>query len=334
MIDFIEFSKCFVLLWFFCLFGWFGLRGRLWPIVMWVCQYVCSHVCVCSTRHRALPVIHCLSTLGQCLLTEWGACILAALAGQGALRINLSLPPRLGLGAHTALSRLFYRSWESKLGSWCLESKFYYQLSHVSCPKARSFCWFYFIVEETLKGEGGSGIHSVSAYSHESPHKHTTHITLNPKRKFLQWEGSAGKGMCPKEREVGETLNPFSTSAGLHGQWCSQHPSRKPPMTRTPSNWQRQPRKLRTPQKPHEKCILHAQWKICFRRTSSASAWLSHPPRSPASSRAVEEFPHFYFLQIRSGFKSNTRMGTYVGSLLLKSSCFFICVYVGGRCHA
>lgn len=27
-------------------------------------------------------------------------------------------------------------------------------------------------------------------------------------------------------------------------------------------------------------------------------------------------------------------METYVRSLLLKSSCFFICVYVGGRCHA
>lgn len=142
---------------------------------------MCSHVCVCSTRHRALPVIHCLSTLGQCLLTEWGACILAALAGQGALTINLSLPPRLGLGAHTALSRLFYRSWESKLRSWCLESKFYYQLSHVSCPKARSFCWFYFIVEETLR-EKGDQI-KAGLDTHMNHHTNTRHtLPSTPKR--------------------------------------------------------------------------------------------------------------------------------------------------------
>lgn len=57
MIDFIEFSEYFVLLWFFVyLVGlvWEGVAGGQ-PVVTWVCQYVCSYVCMCSTKHQALP---------------------------------------------------------------------------------------------------------------------------------------------------------------------------------------------------------------------------------------------------------------------------------------
>lgn len=62
MIDFIKFSEYFVLLWFFVYLVGLVSKGVVGgqPIVTWVCQYVCSYVCVHSTKHQALPVIHCL----------------------------------------------------------------------------------------------------------------------------------------------------------------------------------------------------------------------------------------------------------------------------------
>lgn len=133
----LSFFECFVLfmLWFS---GWFGLRGGFGGttnchLSIPICVLTCVHA-----KHKTSGIL--CHTLSFCLETgslNWVGSLRFSCAGWPVSSCDPPISaPMLGFQEHTTMSSFLYGSWEPKLRSSCLESKFYYQLSHVFCPKA------------------------------------------------------------------------------------------------------------------------------------------------------------------------------------------------------
>lgn len=127
----------------------------------------------------------------------------------------------------------------------------------------------------------------------------------------------------PKETEADETLNPFNTSVGLHGQWRPQHPPRQPLMTRTPSNWQQPAQKARNPTKApwevHTACTVENLFPKNYQSTHQAES-PSQVALMFTCSGGISALPFFY----KCDQESKVMQVKDVRSLYFNSSCFLI----------